>query len=1355
MKKLFFFLFSLSSIFYVKSQELKFDQFIIEEGLTSINAILIDHFGYKWFGGTHGLYKYDGYEFEAFHHSTSDSSTLSSNDVMVLFEDSNHNIWVGTANNGVNIFERNNESIIRLSGIALLTMSTVTAFEEDQQGNIWVGTLKNGIFIFDTNRNLKKHFAYNILDLSSLSNNDVFDFLLDSQENFWVVTNSGSLDLFESKDSSFVHFQFSDKPLTGVRSGEKLLEIDSTKLWIGTEGDGIFEFDILKKEFKNYKADQPKSISNNIITGLAKDSKDNVWVSTDGGGLNCFYKKSNTFKAYSYDERNEFGLSNNASYSLWVDKSDRVWLGMGDGKVNISSNSPFQFFRATGELSLNVVVDLYLSENNHLWVALGGKGIDIIDLKTKRNIRNVNSKSEPLLMTDIILCVFQDSNSDFWVGTFLGGVIRIDEDGNVLEHYKYVSSKNSLSNDHVFDIVEDKDGNIWFATQGGGVDKYDPTTGSFKNFNSKNSSGLTSDRIQTIFVDQQNRVWIGHFSGGLQLFDNKSQTFDTPLLPKGLSQTLSHYPIHSIYEDSDNRLLVGTGGIGLIIIENDFQTLTIYNVEKGLPSNSVYGMIQQEGKYWVSTNNGIAQIDPVNSVIAVIDKTDGLLTNDFESGSIDVSNTGRLYFGSKEGILSFDPDRINETRNDVNIVFSNLAVFNQPVKPGVVLDDQVVLNESLLYSNQINLPYTQNNFSLSFTAPQYEKPSKLLFRYKLVGLDERWIFARSDRRFVNYSNMDFGHYQLKVQASTDGGKSWGANESIDIIVNPPFYQTKLAYLIYFMILAVSAYIIYIFIKGRILLRNQLNLEKFSREKDNELNSEKINFFTGISHEIRTPLTLILGHIDKISQFENINNKLKQELRIIRKNGNRLLLLINQLLDFRKMESGQMKLKVAKQDVIFNIEEILLPFRELAIQKSIAMKFRNNLLQQFLYVDASKLEIILYNLLSNSLKFTSNGGRIELGAHSEKGNLIISVSDSGMGIAKKNLTRIFDPFFQGNAGSKHRVIGTGIGLSLVKDVVRLHKGEISVESEEGTGTLFRVSLPCQKNYYCQSEIVELVEIDNDIETPNNNIKTEQPIEESPTLKMLIVEDNIDILDFLRDNFKNQYEISTAVNGQEGFEIASDVIPDIIISDVMMPKMDGIELCRHLKKDIRTNHIPIILLTAKTGFIHEHSGLDTGADDYVTKPFKIELLNIRVHNLVENRRLIHSKFRKELLLEPKQIDINDPNEQFISEAMNFVETNISNTEYTVKDLAKNMGLSHSVLYRKVQALTNFSINDFIKSVRLKRAAQLLKSGAYNISDVGYMTGFSNPKYFSTCFKAEFGCSPSEFSKENTDSKSTSIS
>ncbi len=1334
------FLFTLFLSFKSYPQNLKFDKLVVEDGLTSINSILLDDNGFTWFGGTHGLYRFDGVEFRSFNHDPDDSSSLSSDNIISLFQDSRGVIWIGTENNGVNAYITKDERILRVRfKEESLNRSSIPTFGEDMDKNIWIGTIGDGIYVVDSLFDIIGRYYHDSNKPTSLSNNTVFDLLCDKKGQMWVSTNSGSLDLFGH--GVFQHYSYFDDELAAVRTGQRMIEDSRGKIWLGTEGEGLFIFDPENEKFVGFNANQDNSpIRNDVITDLGKDSKGNIWISTDGGGVNLFDVELNEFLHFGYEENNEFGLSNNASYSLSVDQNDRVWLGMGDGVVNISDKTHFRFIRPSDGLSFRVVVDLIIDDHNNLWAGTGGGGLDRINLISGKSKNFSVGENKSALSSDVILTVLQDNSGNVWAGTFLGGVNRITFD---FDEVKWLTRNDGLSNDHVFDIVNDSKDRLWIATQGGGLNLYDPKDGSFEHFTTK-ESGLTSNRIQCLLVDLEQRLWIGFYFGGIQVLDVKTKSIiEEGVVSEDLLQKISSYPVHSLYQDTLGNVWIGTGGLGLIQVKDD-ASYELFDKKKGLPSNSIYGSISAEDKIWVSTNKGIASIHLKSGDVVVFDKTDGLLTSDFESGAIAISKSGQLYFSSKEGILHFDPGSLQKHDEDINVELTDFTVFNEKVIPGREYDDVTILDQSVVTTDEVRLPFSHNNFSISFGCPAFSKPQKIQYRYRLIGWQDDWIISENDRRFVPFANLREGDYVFEVQGSRDR-QQWSASRSITVKVFPPLYRAWFAYVFYAFIILALSYLIFRILRFRIRLTNQLKFEKFSREKDNELHKEKINFFTGISHELRTPLTLILGPLEQVINSPGTDNRIRNRIMIIQKNANRLLQLINQLLDFRKMESGKMKLQVSQQDLINFIEEILLTFRELALQKNLRLDFQNNLNTRSYYFDESKLEIIFYNLLSNAIKFTEPGGNILVTiskSNSWDHSFLFEVTDTGKGISPENRDKIFDPFYRDRTLEKSEK-GTGIGLSLVKNVVELHHGKISVASSEHGGTTFQVDIPGGPEDYDKSEIMLIgdhVTASNIQERVPRKALSNDDSAEIP--KLLLVEDNEDILEFLRESFMYSYQVFAAYDGRDGMEKSYEIIPDIIISDIMMPGMDGIEMCRHLKNDIRTSHIPIILLTARSGFTHELSGLDTGADDYITKPFQIELLTTRANNLIENRKKLREKVRKDLILEPEKIAVSDPDEKFLKDLMDIIEEHISNSEYSVKDLAKQMGVSHSVLYRKIQALTNLTINDFIKTIRLKRSVQLLSSKALSVSEVSYKVGFSNPKYFSTCFKAEFGKSPSEF-------------
>ena len=1312
--------------FNIQGQNLKFDKLRVEDGLTSINAMLIDQYGFTWFGGTHGLYRYDGTEIISYHHDPNDSTTLSSDNIISLHEDDAGNIWIGTEGKGLNVYRADLEIVerIRLSNYPIdgLSISALCSIKD----LLWVGTKGRGIYVIDPGLNVVDHLYYDGNKESRISNNDVFDIRV-GHGDVWVTTNKGILDRFVG--NRVEHIEYREGDLNGVRTGQRIA-ISPGKAWIGTEGQGLYVYDL-----ENGLMDDslvPGKFDSYAITDLSADSKGGVWFSTDGDGAIYFDPLNETFDQFFYDQLDEFSLSNNASYSLIIDALDRVWLGMGDGVVNISSHSSMSYIRPNHGLGFRVVVDINIDGNN-LWAATGGGGVTKIDLLSG-NAKTYNSHNRSMISSDIVLCISGDGDGGAWFGTFLGGLYHIDKNERITRY----TVNDGLSSDHVFDIEVDQD-KVWIATQGGGINSIDLATGQILVFN-RDNSGLASNRIQTIYL-ASNVLWIGHYSEGVQVFDVVENKLIDPSIeiPSRTLESVKEYPVHDITIDSNGWVWIATGGGGLFKITGE-RTSQTYTRDNGLPSNSVYGIYCQADTTYVGTNRGIGIINDATGDVLSIDKDFGLLTADFESGAIAFYND-EAFFSSKEGILRFIPPGITNSKDDILPIFTEVKVMGRSIKPGEEVEGVVALNESVVNSEGLTLPYSQNNFSIHFSVPGFANTSLTEFRYRMRGLDEEWIQIPGGARFIPFSDLNDGEYSVELQAKGVGGE-WLQASSLGVVIIHPVYRSTWAYILYGLILMAMSFGAYLLVRWRIAMQNQLKFEKYSREKDNELNNQKFNFFTGVSHELRTPLTLLVGPLEQLAKNPKLDNRARNRVMGMQRNANRLVLLINQLLDFRKMETGKMRLQVSQQDLLQFLEEILLTFRELALQKGIQLELINNLKRRSQYFDETKIEIILYNLLSNALKFTEKSGKVSVELNETERMFEMIVSDTGKGISKENVSRIFDPFFRDRTIDKNEK-GSGIGLTLVRNVVELHHGDITVDSEVLKGTAFKIRIPGEKDSYPGDELLKQSKEMNENDEVSEIVAGPGGSTGEVKSSLLIVEDNKEIQNFLYDNLNLEFDIFIANNGKEGLELSQEIVPDIVLSDVMMPEMDGIEMCRHLKTDISTSHIPIILLTARSGFTHELLGLDTGADDYIIKPFQVELLRIRLNNLLDNRRKLRDKLRKELILEPSEVAVSDPDEEFLRKLMNIIENHITDSEFTVKDLAKEMGLSHSVLYRKIMALTNLTINDFIKNVRLKRAAQLLQSNAHRINEVSYLVGFTSPKYFSTCFREHFGTTPKEYS------------
>ena len=752
---------------------------------------------------------------------------------------------------------------------------------------------------------------------------------------------------------------------------------------------------------------------------------------------------------------------------------------------------------------------------------------------------------------------------------------------------------------------------------------------------------------------------------------------------------------------------------------------------------------------WFSTNKGLGTLNTTNNKTLIYNTFDGLPTNDFESGAIAKSADGKLFFGSKKGLVSFYPDQLNVKAEPINLLFTNFQIFNKDISANELIDGYKPLDTSIVFTRSITLPYFLDNFSFEFATPGYQSPHNIKYEYMLEGLDDRWITSPSERHFANYSNISPGSYIFKVKATEENSieNENFSEKHIFIRITPVWWQTKIAYFIYFLIFSSLIWFIYYSVKNRIRLKNELLIEKYKHDKDEELHQSKLNFFTTISHELRTSLTLILAPLEELTKIRNTNNKTSNLVMTMNRNGQRLLNLVTQILDFRKLESTVTKLKVTEIAIKDFFDELCIPFYQYANEKDIQFQLTVSNSCDRGWFDTNKLEIIVYNILSNAFKFAKNKIDINVDLDEKDESLIIKIKDNGHGISTENISKIFQDFYQVKTKENNSTTGTGIGLAITKNLVDIHYGEILVKSELKEYTIFNIIIPIAKKFYCDNEIVDSIlgmnistnVIEEELIFDDTNLN--QPSSDKKPI-LLIVEDNFEIRNLLKTHFLNDYKVATSSNGVKGCDKALDIVPDIIISDIMMPEMNGLELCKKLKTDSRTSHIPIILLTARGAHAFQMEGLEYGADDYLTKPFNLEILDVRVKNLVESRRALRETFRKEVLLKPKDVAINNVDEIFIEKIMQIIETNMSNSKFSVAKLATEIGMSHSVLYRKIMALSGQNVNEFLKTIRLTRAAQLILDSDYSINRISDMTGFSNPKYFSTCFKKKYGTTPTKY-------------
>ncbi|WP_299553814.1 hybrid sensor histidine kinase/response regulator transcription factor [Seonamhaeicola sp.] len=1346
--------------FYALSQSetLNFKAFVIEDGFASVNAILKDRNGFMWFGGAHGLYRYDGFKFKAFVSVEGDVLSLSDNYITALFEDSNGYIWIGTRQGGLNMFNPIDESFISHKNNntpSIYKENYVTAITEDSENNLWVGTMGDGVFYLNKKLNTVENFLHYDNNINSITNNDIYS-IIAKNGNVWITSNTGVLDCYKRNQRTFYHYNYSDKAYLSTRTGQRLCLDHKGNLWIGTEEEGLFKFNIQDKSFKHYEYQKGnQSISSNTITDVKEGKPNEIWFTTEGGGLNLLHAKTGEVTVYKNDIYNRNSITNNSSYSLFIDSNFDLWLGMGDGTVNRTNTSPFEVYQLspsvpTSSLSFNVVVSLYLNKNI-LWIGTGGGGLDKFDLKT-RTFHNYshNAESAHSIPSNIVMSVIQDSKGNLWTGNSVENILAVKKPDS--DEFYEPEIKIKSVHTIVFDLAEDDKGQIWIATYNRGLYVYNKTLKKYINYQFTNDSGngLVLDKLLRLLFDSSGKLWIGTLNNGVQILDIKKEVFQS-LQDIGFDQVLKiTKPVRDIYEDSQKNIWITTEGQGVFRLNIKDNNFKHYSKTQGFPSNSVYGIIEDNsGNFWFGTNKGITTLNGLNHNIVTYNTFDGLPTNDFESGAIAKAADGKLFFGSKKGLVSFYPNKLIVKPEPINLLLTNFQIFNKNIQVNEFIEGYKPLDTSILFTKNISLPYNLNNFSFDFATPGYPAPHNIKYEYMLEGIDDRWISTPSEYHFASYSSIPPGAYTFKVKAIEENSleKDNFSEKRLNIIITPVWWQTKLAYFIYSIILATLLLFIYYSIKNRIRLKNELLIEKYKHEKEEELHQSKINFFTTISHELRTSLTLILTPLEELTKIKNVNNRVSNLVMTMNRNGQRLFNLVTQILDFRKIESGVTKLKVTQVNLKDFFNELCIPFYQYAKEKDIQFQLTVSNSCEEGWVDTNKLEIIVYNMLSNAFKFTKDKIDINVDLDEKDERLIIKIKDNGKGIPEESISKVFEKFYQLNSEKKDSSTGSGIGLAIAKNLTDIHYGEILIKSELNEYTIFNIIIPITEKFYSDDEIADSF-VDTDIsmdeikegeivnaEHLNTNLSNIKPI-------LLIVEDNFEIRNLIKDLFLNDFKIITSSNGMEGCKKAFEDIPDIIISDIMMPEMNGLELCKTLKTDVRTSHIPIILLTARGSHAFQIEGLEYGADDYVTKPFNLDILKARVKNLIESRKALRETFTKEVLLKPKDVAINNVDEIFIEKIMGLIEEHMADSKFTVAKLAKEIGMSHSVLYRKIMALTGQNINEFLKSVKLSRAAQLIHDSNYTINEISDLTGFSNPKYFSTCFKKKYGVTPTRY-------------
>jgi signal transduction histidine kinase/ligand-binding sensor domain-containing protein/DNA-binding response OmpR family regulator len=1317
---------------------------------SQVLAIIKDAKGFMWFGTPSGLNRYDGYTFKVFRHKENDSTTLSDDLVSKIQEGPHNKFWVDIRG-GQNIFDPVSEKTITNTTAYCRQLSlpaaNVTDIAKDKQGFFWFAQPGYGLSRYDPKTNSVHRFqrkgVKNIPDIT--------DMAADNAGNLWVMYNDGLLEAYNTATEKLTYTNAAIFK-KGDALRYKLFADTENDLWIYTEGfpQGVYCFNSNNNKLEHYHHDAPgKRLNTNLVTGIQQDNNGIIWISTDHGGINLVNKRTGVISYLENNPEDIKSISQNSINAIYRDNTGIIWLGTYKKGINYYHENIIKFpvyrhlLSDAKSLPFDDVNRFVEDDKGNLWIGTNGGGLIYYD-RTKGTYRSFkhNPANNNSISNDVIVSLCIDHNKKLWIGSFYGGLDCYD--GNRFIHYKHdPQNSSSISDNSIWEIYEDAQHQLWVGTLLGGLNRFDPEANGFYTY--RNGAGaLNSNYISALAEDQEGNLWIGTESG-INVLNKKTGKFVYYTHNSKDPHSLSNNSVTALLKDNRGNMWVTTRD-GLNFFDKQTKSFRHFNEADGLVQSNILTIMEDNANsLWLGTTNGISRAwvqNNGNDVMQILfrnyDERDGLQGREFNENAALKTKRGELIFGGANGFNIISPEAIAHNTIVPEVVLTDLRVFDKSLQPGEVINNRVLLKTAISEVKEITLKYHENIFSLEFAALNYSNPEKNQYAYKLEGFNNDWLTTDGSHRTVTYTNLDPGKYTFRVKASNGDGVWNEQGTALMVTILPPFWRTIPAFIIYALLAGAILFAARRLTIQRAHMRFQLAQQKKEAERIHELDLLKLKFFTNVSHEFRTPLSLIMAPVEKMLK-QTHEPEQKKQYQLIYRNARRLLALVNQLLDFRKLEMRELRLYPSLGDIVSFVKEVSHSFTDMAGAKHINFNFTTDIQSLQISFDPDKLERILFNLLSNAFKFTPEHGNIQVIVSMQSQYVSIQVKDSGIGIPAEDQEKIFERFFQHDVPGSILNQGSGIGLAISKEFARLHQGTISVTSEPGQGTCFTVLLPvtgpaAETTTPVSEELLLAEALEAQTEQPEKAGR-KRPV-------ILIVDDNEDIRFYLKDNLRRNYTVYEALNGAEGWERTKQLQPDLVVSDVMMPVMDGMELCRHIKNDKHTSHIPVILLTARSAAEPKMEAFQVGANDYVTKPFSYEMLESRIRNLLAQQEAMRKLFQKQLAVNPSEISITSVDEQFIRQSIETVEQNISNPDFSVEDLSRALHMSRVALYKKLLALTGKSPLDFIKTIRLKRAAQLLEKSQFTISEIAYEVGFNNPKYFARTFKKEFGLLPSEY-------------
>ncbi len=1343
--------------------DLNFISLTTKNGLSSntVNAILQDKHGLVWFATSDGLNKFDGTNFTVYTYNDADTTSIPSNVIKALLQDRTGRLWVGTSAGGLAYYDHHKDIFVSFEGeggMGRKSQFNVNALYEDKNGNIWVGTF-GGYRVINPKTLKVKNVEINQLFGRRINAMAILSFMEDDANHMWIGTNNGllRLDLKSNNTEVFLH-SATDQYSIGDNRIKTMVRDGQGRVFFGTNA-GLSLLLPDGKSFRTFfrSGKSSYSLPEDIIYDVALSPDQKLWIGTEDG-VSIFDCKTFAFSSVKPDKRKTFSLSHKSVWSVCIAKTGIIWLGTYQGGVNkldpnlalfnLKRSNPFD----VKGLSSPVVTSFATYQKGKVFVGTDGGGLHLFDRNTglfdhielKSRIDRTN---RPLAIQAMEL----DSKKQLWIGTYQNGLFIYDTKSSSYQQMLAGNGENGVSQNDIFFVKQDSKGLMWIGTNGNGVDVFDPKSKKFARFYDAGSPKMPLNGfMRAIAEDAKGDMWLGSNGTGIAVYHRQNQTFT---LYNRQNSQLSDDVVLSMLHDKRGNVWVGTNG-GLNLFNRTTRKFSHFKEANGLANGIVYKILEdQSGLIWLSTDKGISCINPVSKKIKNFGRPNGVQDSPFVLGSGIITADGELYFGGQDGFNYFSPAVLPTNNVPPTVILTELKVANNTVLPG----EDSPIQEQISFAKEVTLDYGQN-FSISYVTLNFTAPQQNHYSYRLEGLDQGWNEVQREKT-AYYTNLDPGDYIFQVRASNNEGVWNDKITTIAVHIKPPIWRTIYAYLFY--IAVIAGLLFYSRHRGIQKIKNTLAIEqekinaqqqieqhRREAERVHALDIQKIKFLTNLSHEFRTPISLILAPVDKLLSTKQ-EPGIAGQVRMISRNARRLLNLVNQLLDFRKMEEQELKLNLEKGDLVAFINEAAQAFQDLSDRKKISFKVESEVDRLVTIFDHDKMERIIFNLLSNAFKFTKEGGEIwlKLSIEAAKANglsmLNIAIKDTGIGIAPESRTRIFERFFMDNSVTAVLNQGSGIGLSIVKEFIELHGGEITVESMPEKGTTFLVKLPVEELPGSQENDTEVAEPVKD-ETMLQELQEEEEllmIEEqvlgSAMATVLLVEDNDEFRYHLKDALQSYYHIVEASNGKEGWQKALSCHPQLVVSDISMPEMDGISLSQKIKSDKRTSHIPVILLTAISGEEDQIKGLQSGANDYLTKPFNFDILNAKIRNLS-----VKDAYSKQVQVQGKEIEIESSEVKLLNRIVQYIDNKMNDPELSVEDLSKHVGMSRGSLYHKLLEITGLTPIEYIRSVKLQRAAELLDKSDFNVAQIAYMTGFGTPSYFSRLFKSHYNMLPSEY-------------